>query len=978
MRRAWGLSVICVALLVSAFRHSFAFAQSPPVVLNEYLPAPANVDWDGDGTADSQDEWVELFCLADQPVDLSGWMLDDIRNGGSPPYVIPAGTWIQPGGFLLFFRKTTGIGLDNAGDTVRLLRPDGSVADQHTYYTTLPDASYSRTVNGGGVWTLQYPPSPGGPNLPATATPTPTITDTPSLTPSRTATFTRTPSPTKTPTPTRTPTNTKTVTSTRTPTNTRTATLTATPTLTKTPYPTTLHLSEIMPAPRWADWDGDGVPSSDDEYIEIYNSAWHPVDVGGWKLDDRRDGGAKEYRIPPYTFIWGKGYLVIFKKQSGISLNNDGDEVHLLRPDNVLVEKITYGKADYDRAYSKQADGTWTWDYAPSPGGPNLAVTCTPTATRTPSPTPTETETPTPTETPSATDTPTATPEPSDTPTPTPTATVTLTGTPYAATVRLSEILPAPRYVDWDSDGTPSSEDEWVELMNYGDAPVNLVGWMLDDAADGGSKPWRVPGDVWVPPGGYVVLFKRDTALALNNDGDAVRLLGPDGALVDETRYPAMGYDRSWSLTDAGEWTADYPPSPGQANLPGTPTATRTPTVTRTPAPTRIPTLTRTATRTRTPTRTLTPTRTATWTREPTATPTLTPSPDLTARVVLNEILPAPHAKDWDGDGRVNSRCDEWIELRNLDGRAVDLAGWVLDDIPVGGSAPYTLPWGSVIPPGGHLVLFGCQTGIALNNDGDRVRLWRPDGSPADEFAYTKSPGYDRSYSRIPDGTGGWTRECEATPGEANRLLPAPTPAPGPPFMDLPLARIRPVGARIITQGQLTAPPGTVSERLVFIQDRGVGLAVYLAKGEYPPLVEGQWLRATGRLRDYHGELQLYVSGPGDLQVFDTETPVAPMRIQTGEMGEAWEGRLVVMVGRVLDVESRALWLDDGTGAARVYFREGGQATRPKIARGSVIRVVGVVSQYAQRMPYVGGYRLLVRTDADITAGPERLPVTGE
>ncbi len=966
MRRTWGLSVVFMALVVGALRHSFALAQSPPVVLNEYLPAPMNVDWDGDGVANNLDEWIEIFCLSDGPFDLGGWMLDDIRDGGSAPYVIPAGTWIQPGAFRVFFRKTTGISLDNAGDTVRLLRPDGSAADQHPYYATQPDASYSRTADGGGVWTLQYPPSPGGPNLPATATPTPTITDTPSLTPSRTATSTRTPSPTKTPTPTRTPTATK------------TASLTATPTLTRTPYPTTLHLSEIMPAPRWVDWDGDGVPSPDDEYIEIYNSSWTTVDVGGWKLDDRRDGGSKEYRIPPYTFIWGKGYLVIFKKQSGIALNNDGDEVHLLRPDNVLVEKVTYGKADYDRAYSKQADGTWTWEYAPSPGGPNLAVTCTPTATPTPSPTPTETETPPPTETPPAT------PEPTETPTASPTS------TPYPATVRLNEVLPAPRYVDWDSDGTASSEDEWIELFNYGEAPVNLVGWVLDDAADGGSTPWQVPADLWIPPGGYLVLFQRDTGLALNNAGDAVRLLGHDGALVDETRYPAMGYDRSWSLTDAGDWTADYPPSPGRANVPGTATPTRTPTVTRTPSPTRTPTvtrtpsptrtatMTRTATGTRTSTRTPTPTRTATLTAAPTPTPTVTPTPDLTARVVLNEILPAPHAKDWDGDRQVDSRADEWVELRNLEARAVDLAGWVLDDVPDGGSKPYTLPPGSAIPPGGYLVLFGRQTGIALNNDSDTVRLLRPNGALADQFVYNKSPGYDRSYSRVPDGSGNWTRECEVTPGEANRLLPAPTPASGPPFMDLPLARIQAVGARIITQGQLTAPPGTASERLVFIQDRGVGLAVYLAKGEYPPLVEGQWLRATGRLRDYHGELQLYVSGPGDLQVFGPEAPIAPVRIQTGEMGEAWEGRLVVMVGRVLDVERRALWLDDGTGAARVYFREGGQAKWPRIARGSVARVVGVVSQYVQRMPYVGGYRLLVRTDEDLAAGPERLPVTGE
>jgi hypothetical protein len=181
---------------------------------------------------------------------------------------------------------------------------------------------------------------------------------------------------------------------------------------------------------------------------------------------------------------------------------------------------------------------------------------------------------------------------------------------------------------------------------------------------------------------------------------------------------------------------------------------------------------------------------------------------------VLNEILPAPHAKDWDGDGRVDSRDDEWIELRNLEARAVNLAGWAVDDVADGGSKPYTLPAGSVIPPDGFLVLFGRQTGIALNNDGDTVRLVRPDGSLADEFVFTKSPGYDCSFGRIPDGTGGWTRECEPTPGEANRPLPVPTPMPGPPFMDLPLAPAAGGGAVAARHG----PPARLPRRVAVVR----------------------------------------------------------------------------------------------------------------------------------------------------------------
>jgi hypothetical protein len=39
------------------------------VRLNEVLPRPMNVDWDGNGVADAYDEWVEVFNLEAYPVD---------------------------------------------------------------------------------------------------------------------------------------------------------------------------------------------------------------------------------------------------------------------------------------------------------------------------------------------------------------------------------------------------------------------------------------------------------------------------------------------------------------------------------------------------------------------------------------------------------------------------------------------------------------------------------------------------------------------------------------------------------------------------------------------------------------------------------------------------------------------------------------------------------------------------------------------
>ena len=115
-------------------------------------------------------------------MDLGGWIFDDILNGGSRPYVFPPGTYLAPGEFLVRYRSTTGVALNQDADTANLLAPDGSVVDSFSYSNPGRDASYSREVDGLGAWTDTYPPSPGRPNRPGAATPTSTASRTPTPT----------------------------------------------------------------------------------------------------------------------------------------------------------------------------------------------------------------------------------------------------------------------------------------------------------------------------------------------------------------------------------------------------------------------------------------------------------------------------------------------------------------------------------------------------------------------------------------------------------------------------------------------------------------------------------------------------------------------------------------------------------------------------------------------------------------------------
>jgi len=136
------------------------------VCLSEFLPAPGSaVDWDGDGNANRYDEWIELYNNLDRDVDLAGWALDDAAGSGSYPYLLPEGTVLRAGEYRAFYWRTTTVTLNNEGDTVRLLAPNGEVVEAATYTATDYDIAYSRRSPCGGPWLMNGQPTPGEANV---------------------------------------------------------------------------------------------------------------------------------------------------------------------------------------------------------------------------------------------------------------------------------------------------------------------------------------------------------------------------------------------------------------------------------------------------------------------------------------------------------------------------------------------------------------------------------------------------------------------------------------------------------------------------------------------------------------------------------------------------------------------------------------------------------------------------------------------
>jgi hypothetical protein len=133
------------------------------VVINEVLIRP-HYDWEGDGGMSTDDEFIEIYNRGPSTVNIRGWFLDDIPDGGSKPYELPS-MKLHPGDFAVFFRSQTHIALNDTGDTVRLLAQNGRTINKIQYLKVRAyNLSYGRLPDGRkylfyGLW-----PTPGGPN----------------------------------------------------------------------------------------------------------------------------------------------------------------------------------------------------------------------------------------------------------------------------------------------------------------------------------------------------------------------------------------------------------------------------------------------------------------------------------------------------------------------------------------------------------------------------------------------------------------------------------------------------------------------------------------------------------------------------------------------------------------------------------------------------------------------------------------------
>lgn len=485
----------------------------------------------------------------------------------------------------------------------------------------------------------------------------------------------------------------------------------------------------------------------------------------------------------------------------------------------------------------------------------------------------------------------------------------------------INEFLPHPAS-DWNGDGAVDLGDEFIEVFNSGDAAVDLGGWKLDDVSGGGSSPYAIPAGASLGPHGLLVLFHSETKISLNDTGDDVQLLQPDGTAADVISYSSSRVDHSFSrFPDGAAYFADdCPPTPGASNC-------------SVPA---------------------------------TATPIPTPFP---GGILVNEFMPQPN-KDWNHDGE-NDSLDEWVELANLSGDSVDLGGWKLDD-GEGGSFPFSIPEGTKLDSHAFLLFYADETRIGLNNGGDTVRLLFPDGAVADEKKYASSAP-DRAYGRQPDGGARWQTGCYPTPGKANcSVVLTPTPTVAFHLTQLAEARTLLAGSRVTVQGSVIARPCQLDRygHEMMLSDGANGVDVYLPYPEQLTcaIAMGEQVLVTGVISDHYGLREIRLERSDDLvRNYATPREIPPRSIHTHKLSDAHESVLVSLQGRVVNGTGDAIWLDDGEGAAKIEATQSSGASFAGITRGSLVRVTGVGYHFNRDSAPNEGYTIRPRMPEDVT-----------
>ncbi|HEY0782684.1 MAG TPA: hypothetical protein VGE98_09535, partial [Thermoanaerobaculia bacterium] len=181
-----------------------------------------------------------------------------------------------------------------------------------------------------------------------------------------------------------------------------------------------------------------------------------------------------------------------------------------------------------------------------------------------------------------------------------------------------------------------------------------------------------------------------------------------------------------------------------------------------------------------------------------------------------------------------------------------------------------------------------------------------------------------------------------------------PVWADSPHPITIAAARAMAVGSTVTVEGTVTVASGTFASSFFdegfAIQDRTGGIYVSTANNLNLHLREAA--RVTGVLQDSSGLLVLVPASDSDVDSRDHGRRVHSILVHTGNVGPANQGRIVTILGKVTEAIEpdppfgSKLFVDDGSGAIRVFLNSSTNIDPTRFAEGDLVLVTGFSSAF--------------------------------
>ena len=735
---------------------------------------------------------------------------------------------------------------------------------------------------------------------------------------------------------------------------------------------------------------------SEHEWVEIYNNSDSEIDLSNWKFYDG-DGETKhglnifqgsivipkeEYVIlvdKPEIFLedWPEFSGIII--DSVVNLKNDSDNIKLFDSESIEIDSVVYQNdwgADGD-GNSLQLSGLNWIAQIPTPG----QVTAEENPAEDPEPDPEE---------------PSEETQPIAEPTPT-TGGIILPKTAYPENVKITEVFPNP---------SGSEEAEFIEIWNNNNTSISLENWKLSDK----SKVITLKA-ITLVPGEYKAIYRSTTKIALNNSSETIYLYDSNGNLVDEVSYSSTIEDYSYSYDikqDDFFWSSTKTPSSmndftNPNNLPSAVINFSNNPV----APKEIFTIyadnlydsdndnlsclweigknfqangesfkysfndlgeyiikltindghneviTTSVIRVLNSVDVVYIRSKKSESTGPITNTILTLSSlaTTTGQIFITEIFPNPEGSD----------DAEYIKLYNPNNFDVILDNWTIDDQD-GGSKPHTIQ-DRAIKSRDYLILGKEETKLTLNNTFDEVRLFNKDEHLIDSVLYDDVKE-NQTYKKTDEGIWIWSEEAIQIPKNyeiINYVSEQNYSTINSDIVDIDLPDIREleIGTEVRVQGTVAVEPGVLGKTYFYITG-SQGIQVYFYKKDWPNLSIGDVIGVIGELSESNNETRIKVSNKEDIVPLYESDPPSALEIETGEIGENFEGALIKIFGELIEKKGTSWFIDDGSGEAKITFQPSAEIVKPNAKEGDWINIIGLVSETKT------GYRVLPRYQEDI------------